>query len=186
MKFKHFAMSTAVLLSTMSTASNADSFEPKAVSAGVEYRMIFGGSTRAKPQAPTLGFNVSLIRAQNGPAIDFSPPSFSYTDNRHSKLIDARFDSNSKTLTSMHVNGVDVLYDSVRLNAGADTVDLKVKTANVNYGLALAAALAVVVVDSNAKDDAKRNQANSAPTSCPKPTFSTASAGILTACKFSD
>ena len=185
MKFKHLALSAAVLLSTMSTASNADSFEPKAVSAGVEYRVSFGGSTRAKPPAPTFGFNVNVTRAQSGPGFDFAAPTLSYTENKYNKLLDVRFDANTKELHSMHVNGVDVLYDSVRLNMDPADIALKQREGAVginavNWPLAATAVVGFLVVDTRAQDDAKKNKIIPVPTpapvkSCPTLTFSNVS-----------
>lgn len=195
MKFKHLALSAAVLLSTMSTASSADSFEPRAVSAGVEYRISFGGSTRAKPQAPTLGFNVNVTRAQNGPGFDFTPPTLSYTENKYNKLLDVRFDASTKALYSMHVNGVDVLYDAARLNLDPAEVALKQSTGAVginavNWPLAATAVAGFLVVDNMAQDDAKNKKNAQVPTpvpSCVSPTFSDVSHVLdLAVCKFSN
>ncbi|MEY2860039.1 MAG: hypothetical protein RL392_497 [Pseudomonadota bacterium] len=172
MTFKYLALSAAILLSTMSTASNADSFEPKAVSAGVEYRIKFGGSTRAKPQAPTFGFNVNVTRAQNGPAFDFAPLTLSYTENKYNKLLDVRFNANTKALYSMHVNGVDVLYDAARLNLDPADVALKQSTGAVginavNWPLAATAVFGFVIVDNMAQDDAKNRKNAQAATKVP-------------------
>jgi len=57
--------------------------------------------------APLFGFNVNVIRAQNGPAFDFVIPKLNFSENKSKKLIDVRFDADTKALHSMHVNGVN-------------------------------------------------------------------------------
>lgn len=174
MKFQPLALIAAGLIATISTASNAESFEPRAVSAGVEYRISLGGSTRAKAPAPTFGFNVNVIRAQNGPAFDFVIPKLNFSENKSKKLIDVRFDADTKALHSMHVNGVNVLTDPTLLNLSPDEVNLKqtTGTSGINYALVAALVVGAVVIDGTVvQDDSNKDKKTPAP-ACVPTTFS--------------
>jgi hypothetical protein len=170
MKLQPLALIAAGLIATISTAANADSFEPRVVSAGVEYRISLGGSTRTKPPAPTLGFNINVIRAQNGPAFDFVIPTLSLSENKFNKLIDVRFDADTKVLHSMHVNGVNVLKDATRLNMDPNTLKFKEKepAPEVDWLIVGSVVVGAIVINGTVvQDDSNKNKKTPAPACVP-------------------
>ncbi|QDL54445.1 hypothetical protein [Rhodoferax aquaticus] len=116
MKIKHFALGACALFVLISGASHADTFEPKSISIGVDYRIHFGGSARVKPEAPTFGFNVNLAPAQDAFSMMSVRPTVSYKPVEANSLMDIRFDSRTQEVRNMYVGGVGVLQKITRVN----------------------------------------------------------------------
>lgn len=109
MNWSQIAVLIAACGSMLSISTvHAQSFTEQNVSLGVDYRISFSGSPRAKPEVPTFGFNISMDRRNS---LENSTPSIAtnLSSNSFSKLLDIRFDSDSKAVRNMYVGNVNVL-----------------------------------------------------------------------------